>query len=140
MKLNLNDINNNNNNNKRLKTTKNKRFTAQRRQNNKCAICQSELGHRFHIDHKKALHLGGSNNIENLQALCFVCHDLKSLKESIYSNQKRYNKCHYCNTNHDIFLKCFINDIKTFETHLEEMTRESKYFIKGTFSYNLINF
>ena len=36
----------------------------------------------YHIDHKKSLADGGSNDVDNLQALCPNCHDLKNKKDS----------------------------------------------------------
>ena len=36
----------------------------------------------FHIDHIKELRDGGSNEIENLQALCLMCHTVKTNRRS----------------------------------------------------------
>ena len=53
------------------------------RQKNRCALCNKPLKiNRYHIDHKKSLAGGGSNEVDNLQALCPFCHDLKSKKDS----------------------------------------------------------
>ena len=124
------------------------RYKIAERQNNNCSQCLTKLGHRYHIDHIKALHLGGTNHSENLQALCFVCHDLKTLKEMIRYNQTRHKKCQYCNIklnnrNNDLNVndshQCLHSDIKRYESIIEFKTRESKYFIQGLYSFDLIN-
>ncbi|MCX6656914.1 MAG: HNH endonuclease signature motif containing protein [Candidatus Bathyarchaeota archaeon] len=53
------------------------------RQKHRCAMCQKPLTvGKYHIDHKKPLADGGSNDPRNLEALCPGCHDEKSKKDS----------------------------------------------------------
>jgi 5-methylcytosine-specific restriction endonuclease McrA len=51
-------------------------------QNNTCKQCEKELTEFYHIDHVVALRFGGTNEYENLQALCAECHCIKSTLES----------------------------------------------------------
>jgi 5-methylcytosine-specific restriction endonuclease McrA len=52
------------------------------KQEYKCFICQNLLKPRlFQIDHKIPLCLGGSNDSENLQALCLNCHAEKTFDD-----------------------------------------------------------
>lgn len=55
-------------------------------QENKCNDCKCTLSKFFQIDHKIALQYGGTNDINNLQALCCECHSKKSISE----NKLRY--------------------------------------------------
>ena len=53
------------------------------RQKHRCALCKKPLTiGRYHIDHKKPLADGGTNDPRNLQALCPDCHDEKSKRDS----------------------------------------------------------
>ena len=49
-------------------------------QNNKCKLCDKEITN-CHIDHIKPLVCGGSNDRNNLQALCVKCHFDKTKNE-----------------------------------------------------------
>lgn len=49
----------------------------------KCANCNQQLNHTFEVDHKVRLEYGGSNEIDNLSALCRNCHGLKTANENI---------------------------------------------------------
>ncbi len=51
------------------------------KQNWKCVACGISIKDRRHIDHIMPLHLGGSNNIENLQGLCQFCNCSKHAKD-----------------------------------------------------------
>ena len=46
-----------------------------------CSKCNHILSAHYEIDHIQALHKGGSNNIENLIALCRECHANKTALE-----------------------------------------------------------
>lgn len=59
-----------------------KRYIASS-QNWKCANCNQQLNHTFEVDHKIRLEYGGSNEIDNLSALCRNCHGLKTASENI---------------------------------------------------------
>lgn len=42
--------------------------------NGRCARCDCKLGPDFEADHIISLFLGGADEIENLEALCYDCH------------------------------------------------------------------
>ena len=44
----------------------------------KCNLCNKTLDHTYEIDHKIELRNGGSNETDNLVALCAGCHRLKT--------------------------------------------------------------
>ena len=46
-------------------------------QNWQCKHCQQQLSAWFEVDHIKGLEFGGSNDVDNLQALCRECHAKK---------------------------------------------------------------
>src|SRR5438552_1921847 len=46
-----------------------------------CAHCNNLLPASFEVDHKLALIFGGTNDRENLAALCPNCHSIKTLHE-----------------------------------------------------------
>jgi hypothetical protein len=48
----------------------------------RCASCGGLLDFTYEIDHIQPLGQGGSNEVENLQALCPHCHRVKTLAES----------------------------------------------------------
>jgi 5-methylcytosine-specific restriction endonuclease McrA len=51
-------------------------------QNHKCALCPGRIEfHTCHVDHKKAIKLGGTDSIRNKQLLCPNCHDKKSKED-----------------------------------------------------------
>lgn len=88
----MNDLNNTNIDNtnipfrqqstKRNVSESKKRYIASS-QNWKCANCNQQLNHTFEVDHKIRLEYGGSNEIDNLSALCRNCHGLKTASENI---------------------------------------------------------
>jgi len=52
------------------------------KQKKRCAICHKPIDPtNWHLDHKKPIALGGTNNIRNLQLLCPSCHDKKSRED-----------------------------------------------------------
>lgn len=55
----------------------------------RCPVCKQLLPASFQIDHIVALHKGGDNNRENLQALCPTCHAEKSYLE-LYESGKTH--------------------------------------------------
>jgi hypothetical protein len=52
-------------------------------QNWKCGNCNEQLNHTFEIDHKIRLENNGSNDVENLVALCRNCHGKKTAMENM---------------------------------------------------------
>lgn len=48
-----------------------------------CAHCQQLLPATYEVDHKVALYLGGTNERDNLQALCPNCHRAKGVEEDL---------------------------------------------------------
>ena len=52
-------------------------------QNWHCKSCQKQLNAWFEVDHVIKLEHGGSNNVENLVALCRECHGEKTAKERL---------------------------------------------------------
>lgn len=51
-------------------------------QNNTCGICKKTITNVFQVDHITAIQFGGTNDIENLMALCCDCHAHKSIQEN----------------------------------------------------------
>jgi 5-methylcytosine-specific restriction endonuclease McrA len=68
--------------NKRSVSETKKKFVASNQQW-KCGDCHQQLTAWFEVDHKKRLDQGGSNDIENLIALCRNCHGKKTSLENI---------------------------------------------------------
>jgi hypothetical protein len=52
-------------------------------QNWKCGKCNQQLNHTFEIDHKMRLEYGGTNEVDNLIALCRNCHGEKTAMENM---------------------------------------------------------
>jgi len=52
-------------------------------QNWKCGDCKEQLKAWFEVDHIKRLDQGGSNDVDNLVALCRNCHGKKTSMENI---------------------------------------------------------
>ena len=52
-------------------------------QNWKCGECQTQLNAWFEVDHKVRLEYGGSNEVNNLVALCRECHGKKTAMENM---------------------------------------------------------
>ena len=61
--------------------TKKKYVAAQ--QGWKCTHCKQQLPAWFEVDHKVRLEYGGSNHIDNLEALCRDCHGKKTAMENL---------------------------------------------------------
>ena len=59
-----------------------KKFVASQ-QNWKCGGCQEQLSAWFEVDHHVRLDQGGSNNVDNLVALCRNCHGRKTAMENL---------------------------------------------------------
>ena len=51
----------------------------------KCQICNQKLDETYEIDHIIPLFKGGSNDRENLQALCPNCHKKKTIDDLLYN-------------------------------------------------------
>lgn len=50
----------------------------------KCKNCNITLDHTYEIDHRIPLYKGGTNNINNLEALCRNCHGLKTINDKLF--------------------------------------------------------
>lgn len=68
--------------NKRSVTDSKKKFVASK-QGWKCRQCYEILPATFEVDHIRRLQHGGSNEIDNLQALCPNCHRNKTMMETM---------------------------------------------------------
>jgi DNA replication protein DnaC len=67
---------------KRVPFTKEVKAQVLNKSTNKCATCKEKLSTAYQIDHIKPLAGGGSNEIDNLQALCMKCHKDKCEKDT----------------------------------------------------------
>lgn len=67
-------------NNKRAVSTMRKKMVASN-QEWKCGHCKSQLDYTYEVDHKIRLDEGGSNDVNNLIALCPACHRKKTAFE-----------------------------------------------------------
>lgn len=47
----------------------------------RCAQCDTLVDEHYEIDHRIPLHLGGNNDMANLQLLCYRCHKNKTAAE-----------------------------------------------------------
>jgi hypothetical protein len=66
--------------NKRAVSTMRKKYVASN-QDWKCGHCHKQLDHTYEIDHKLRLDEGGTNDVNNLIALCPSCHRHKTANE-----------------------------------------------------------
>jgi len=67
---------------KRVVSETKKKYVASS-QHWKCGHCNKQLDHTFEIDHKLRLEYGGTNDTNNLVALCRNCHGLKTASENM---------------------------------------------------------
>lgn len=67
---------------KRSVSESKKKFIASN-QKWKCAHCQNLLDNTYEVDHIVALYKGGSNELNNLEALCRNCHGKKTFMEKM---------------------------------------------------------
>ena len=49
----------------------------------KCGLCGTVLDETYEVDHRIALYKGGTNNPDNLVALCPNCHRKKTVEEQL---------------------------------------------------------
>lgn len=68
------------NGNKRAVSGMRKKYVASN-QDWKCGHCHKQLDHTYEIDHKLRLDEGGTNDVDNLIALCPACHRYKTAEE-----------------------------------------------------------
>jgi hypothetical protein len=66
--------------NKRAVSTMRKKYVASN-QDWKCGNCHKQLDHTYEIDHRVRLDQGGTNDVNNLIALCPSCHRHKTAEE-----------------------------------------------------------
>jgi hypothetical protein len=67
---------------KRVVSETKKKFVAAR-QNWTCDKCRVQLNHTFEVDHKVRLDAGGTNDVDNLVAMCRECHGYKTSMENM---------------------------------------------------------
>lgn len=67
---------------KRSVSESRKKFVAAQ-QNWACASCGCQLPAWYEVDHKQRLEYGGTNEIDNLEALCRDCHGKKTMIENL---------------------------------------------------------
>lgn len=79
---NVNAQSSNINNVKRSVSESKKKYVASR-QSWACAHCKSPLDYTFEVDHVIELQHGGSNHVDNLEALCRNCHGKKTFKSKL---------------------------------------------------------
>ena len=68
--------------NKRCVSETKKKFVASL-QNWKCNKCHDQLSAWYEVDHKLRLEYGGTNELDNLEALCRECHGRKTAMENL---------------------------------------------------------
>ena len=67
---------------KRSVSDSKKKFIASN-QKWRCAHCNELLDNTFEVDHIIALYKGGTNELNNLEALCRNCHGKKTFREKL---------------------------------------------------------
>lgn len=67
---------------KRVVSETKKKFVAAR-QGWKCRQCNIQLSHTFEVDHIRRLDAGGTNDADNLVAMCRECHGYKTSMENM---------------------------------------------------------
>ena len=75
-------LNSGNKGTKRSVSETKKKFVASN-QNWRCKHCSKQLPAWFEVDHVMKLEYGGSNNVDNLEALCRDCHGKKTALENL---------------------------------------------------------
>src|SRR3989338_6539043 len=76
--------------NKREPVSKSQKNEVLARQKNRCARCKKPLDMRAtHFDHIKEVYKGGKSKIDNLQALCANCHNVKTHEEKLKKVENR---------------------------------------------------
>jgi 5-methylcytosine-specific restriction endonuclease McrA len=73
----------------RRKVNKNIRNELIIKQDNKCNHCNNVLSQYYQVDHITALQYGGTDEFDNLQALCCECHAKKSSIENVVRDKIR---------------------------------------------------
>ena len=68
--------------NKRCVSETKKKYVASL-QDWKCNKCKQQLTAWYEVDHKKRLEYGGTNELDNLEALCRECHGRKTAMENL---------------------------------------------------------
>ncbi len=77
---------------KRRNVSKLTKATLFNKQKGKCNLCSDKLKIPFVTDHIIPLELGGSDNEENLQLLCWDCDLIKTSKDLLDIWEKRKSK------------------------------------------------
>ena len=80
---NSNNSNNNNSNNHKRSVSETKKKYVAAQQGWNCGACKRQLPAWFEVDHIVRLDRGGTNEVNNLIALCRDCHGRKTSTESL---------------------------------------------------------
>ena len=76
--------------NKRKPVSRSQKNEVLARQKNRCTMCKKLLDMRAtHFDHIKEVYKGGKSKIDNLQALCANCHNVKTHEEKLKKVENR---------------------------------------------------
>ncbi len=88
--INFSILGNNKRKNIRWPVSKSQKNEVFARQKNKCNRCKKLLDMRaVHFDHIKEVYRGGKSIIDNLQALCANCHNIKTHEERLKKVERR---------------------------------------------------
>ena len=80
---NINLIKNNHSKKHKRNVSESKKKFIASNQKWKCAHCQNLLDNTYEVDHITALYKGGTNELNNLEALCRNCHGKKTFMEKM---------------------------------------------------------
>jgi len=89
---------------KRESVAKSQKNEVLAKQKNKCAMCKKPLDMRAtHFDHIREVYKGGKSTISNLQALCAICHNIKTHKEKLKKTERNKAKARRIKKNDSTF-------------------------------------
>lgn len=70
----------------------------------KCEACHLLVDEYYEVDHKTPLHMGGLNKMDNLQLLCYACHNTKTRSENIKKEKWASIKtCKFCKITYSLY-------------------------------------
>ena len=100
----------------------------------RCGSCDTLLDNVAEVDHKTPLSQGGTNDIDNLEILCVLCHALKTQKECVdpFMDRSGAMHCRFCRT---VYSK-FFSHACPWHVHTLQYTGGGPYF--GTACYSIL--